>query len=264
VLNALCSFGVLQSKGQTYELAPVAKLLTGSYENLSSDYWEHLPVYLQEGTPYKKMDSVTDSENEYQSQVKALEWMMTPCAEYCCKLIPAKENASILDLGAGSGVWSYSYLKSNPSTNCTLVDWPAVLKVAKDSAAAADLGTRVNYIEGNYHEAQIPTDSFDMAILGNVTHIETPEGNNDLFTKISSALKEKGKLLIFDCYSDNPEGAIARSLYELGLGLRTQSGKVYSVETLQGWLTEHGFSDFDFHPLEVTPYTMGVLVATKR
>lgn len=264
VLETLISIGILERKEELYNLAPVTKLLTGSYENLSSDYWEHLPIFLKSGAPYKKMDQVSDSEKEYQSQVKALEWMMKPCARQACELITLKPNSKVLDIGAGSGVWSLSFLEKYSTSLATLVDWPAVLEVAKDSAQKASLNTRVNFIEGNYHEVSFGEELHDLAILGNVTHIETPEGNKKLFQKISSSLKPGAKLAIFDCYSENKEGQLARSLYELGLAIRTKQGQVYSVELLKSWLIELGYDTFEFNSLEVIPYTMGVLLATKK
>lgn len=264
VLETLVSLNVLEKNDGVFCLAPVTKLLTGNYENLSSDYWEHLPMFLQTGTPYKKMDKVTDSELEYQTQVKSLEWMMRPCAKLATDLIKISEDARILDIGAGSGVWSYAFLNKYKNVNATLVDWPAVLKVARQSAQELNIVDRVEFVESNYHEAKLSMNEYDLAILGNVTHIETEQGNKDLFSKISSSLKSGGKLAIFDCYSENKEGEVSRCLYELGLAIRTEQGKVHSVATLTSWLEEFEFSKFDFKSIDVTPYTMGVLVATKK
>jgi ubiquinone/menaquinone biosynthesis C-methylase UbiE len=266
ILNTLVSMKVLEKNDGLYNLAPVTKFLTGNYENLSSDYWEHLPTLLIEGTPYKQMDSIKDSETEYKTQVKSLEWMMTPSSMYVANIISEKMNKDslkILDIGAGSGVWSYSFLQNNKNSSAHLADWPAVLEVAKDSASKKGISDRVKYIEGNYHETEFG-ENYDLAILGNVTHIETKEGNIELFKKAARSLKSGGQLLILDVFGENPKGEISKWLYQLGLSIRTNEGKVHSPDELKEWLTDHSFDDFTFTSLDITPYTMGLLTATKK
>jgi len=263
VLETLISIKVLEKNGDLYSLSSVTKYLTGNYENLSSDYWEHLPKLLTEGNPYKKMDQVSDSENEYKVQVKSLEWMMSPSAVITAKMFPIskKNNLSILDVGAGSGVWSFAFLKENETATAALADWPGVLDVAKDSAKKQNLNNRVKYIEGNYHETNFNSD-YDLAIIANVTHIESTEGNQSLFKKIKAALRPNGILLIVDVFGNNKKGDVNKCLYQLGLALRTTKGEVYPPATLQEWLTTLGYREFNFHSLDVVPYTMGILSAT--
>lgn len=262
--NSLVTVGLLSRDGEEYMISPVLSLLKGNYQNLSTEYWEHLPKLLKTGEPFKRMDQVSDSEKEYQSQVKSLEWMMTPSAlSAFLALNEKRDGLKVLDVGAGSGVWSFNFLYKNPTTTATLCDWPLVLKVAKDTASRKNISERVSYIEGNYHQSELPQNHFDYAILGNVTHIESVEGNKSIFKKISQSLKEGGKLLILDAYGTSPEGELARSLYQMGLTIRTVQGRVYYPEEMKPWLIEAGFKTFEFHSLEATPHSMGMLVCLK-
>lgn len=266
ILNTLTTLELMSKTGDKYSLAPVCKLLTGSYENLSSDYWEHLPTLLQEGTPYKRMDNVEDSEKEYQTQVKSLEWMMSPSASYVANMFSQREsldNLNILDVGAGSGVWSYAFLQENKNVKTTLADWPAVLDVAKNSAAEKSISDRVSYIEGNYHKTNFGS-GYNMAILGNVAHIETEDGCSKLFQKIHESLEPGGSILIFDVYGENEKGELSKWLYQLGLAIRTENGKVHSPERLKELLSDTGYESFQFFSLDITPYTMGVVVGKKK
>jgi ubiquinone/menaquinone biosynthesis C-methylase UbiE len=263
-LNSLVAIGLLNQNGEGYMISPVLYLLKGHYQNLSTEYWSHLPTLLKTGEPFKKMDQVSNSEQEYQAQVKSLEWMMTPSAQKAVEIINVSNSKlQILDVGAGSGVWSFNFLYKNPGISATVCDWPLVLKVAKESAERGKISERVSYIEGNYHECELGTNQFDYAILGNVTHIETISGNKALFKKIAHALNSTGKLLIFDSYGKQEVGELARSLYQLGLTIRTVQGKVYSSEEMNPWLREAGFNNFAFHSLDATPQTMGMLVCSK-
>lgn len=263
LFQSLVTLGLLNQSANGFRISPVLMLLRGNYQNLSTEYWDHLPELLKTGTPFKRMDQVTDSEKEYQSQVKALEWMMKPCAKSAFDILSDKRELKVLDVGAGSGVWSFQFLYENPSSKATLVDWPMVLKVARATAETNKISDRVSYIESNYHEAQIPAGTFDYAILGNVTHIETEEGNRKLLDKIYHALKPGGKLLIFDAYGKDPKGALARSLYQMGLTIRTVQGQVFFPEELEVFARDAGFREFDFHSLPVVPYSMGMFICKR-
>lgn len=268
-LETLVTLGLLEKQNSHYEISPVMELLKGNYKNLSAEYWAHLPTLLKTGEPFKKMDAVTDSEKEYQVQVKSLEWMMTPCAELMVQTminLNSKINhgeVQVLDVGAGSGVWGFNFLYRNENAHATLADWPAVLVVARETAARKKILDRVNFIEGNFHQSEWPKEKFDVATLGNVTHILTEDANKTLFKKIYASMKPGGELIILDAYSDIPEGELARTLYQMGLTIRTIQGKVFMPEELKPWLKEAGFKSFEFHSLNVIPRSMGMLIAKK-
>lgn len=262
--ETLVTMGLLERENDQFRLSNVMTLLKGNYKNLSDEYWAHLPALLKTGAPFKKMDTVENSEMEYQVQVKSLEWMMTPCARLMVEKIgDNSRDLQVLDVGAGSGVWSFNFLYANPKAKVTLADWPAVLKVAKDTAEKTKITERVSYIEGNFHQTDFGSERFDYATLGNVTHIQTPDENKSLFKKIAKVLKPGGKLIILDAYGKAPEGAMARALYQMGLTIRTVQGRVYLPHELEPWLKEAGFTSFEFQSLETVPYSMGMLIAKK-
>lgn len=264
LLETLVTMGLLEKEGDNFSISKVMSLLKGNYKNLSDEYWAHLPTLLKTGAPFKKMDAVENSESEYQVQVKSLEWMMTPCAELMVTKLKENEKAlNVLDVGAGSGVWSFHFLYANSKATCTLADWPAVLKVAKDTATKKNILNRVSFIEGNFHQTDFGSARFDYAVLGNVTHIQTPDENKAIFKKIFDVLLPGGKLIVLDAYGKVPEGALARALYQMGLTIRTVQGRVYGPSELEPWLKEVGFSNFEFQSLEAVPYSMGMLIAKK-
>lgn len=153
--------------------------------------------------------------------------------------------------------------RRDPQSKITALDWPAVLQIAQISADQSGLSEQFSTLPGNYHDAELPTEAFDLILVGNVTHIETPAGNTALFTKLYAALKPGGKIVIFDVFGGQERGALQASLYAIGLGLRTAQGQVYPLAQLQSFLFAAGFKDLSNSPIEVTPYTMGMLVGVK-
>jgi len=267
VLDTLCAMGLAQNDGDRYALTMLAMgLMGGSYRELGDQYWAHLPGFLKTGQPWIKMDDANQSEAHYQSQAAALAWMLAPAAEAAAQALGIGEelkDLNILDIGAGSAIWSLTMARRDLGTSVTAVDWPAVLDVAAETASNFGLSDRLSTIVGNYHEVDLPESRFDLALLGNVTHLETPEGNRSLFEKVHRSLKPAGRIVIFDILPGQPEGDLNRTLYALGLALRTEHGRVYPPHELEALLGQSGFGPPKLTSLPVPPYAVGMLVADR-
>lgn len=266
ILDGLCALGAVERDGEGYALASVMQLLTSAYRNLGDQYWESLPQFLNTGTPLLKMDDVGQSERYYRNQAAALELMMTPVAEAASATLDIggkRKNLMVLDVGAGSAVWSLTFACHDPGIRVTAVDWPAVLEIALRAARRGGLQDRFSTIAGNYHEVELPDNFYHLAILGNVTHLETPQGNFSLFRRLHRSLRPGGEIAIFDVFPGHAVGDLARTLYALGLALRTEHGRVYPPEELKVLLGEAGFQEYTLNNLGVPPYTMGMLLARR-
>lgn len=264
LLDALASLGlVARGDDHAYALTSLAHmLLGGGYRHLGDEYWAHLPTFLATGEPIVEMDDVAKSEEFYQAQAAILGWMLTPAAERAAELLRhvLPPDAAILDVGAGSAVWSLTLARQLPNATVAAADWPAVLKVAKETAEQLGLADRLSTLAGNYHDGEFPAAAFDLAILANVTHLETPAGNRALLAKAARALKPGGRLAVIDVFPGQPQGNLNRALYVLGLALRTRQGRVYSVEELSAMMHDCGLPAPRLIPLDVTPHVLGVLL----
>lgn len=267
LLDALCSLRTVTHEGDAYSLSLVMQYLSGNYKNLSDEYWDHLPELLKSGIPLSAMDSVEQSEAQYQKQVSALAWMMQPAAMAAATILNIRKIRTalrILDVGSGAAVWSLACARMDPHCQVTALDWPAVLQIASASANAMGLGDRFTAMPGNFHEVNLPKGAYDLAIVANVTHLESRDGNISLFEKLHAALVEDGEIAIIDVMPGQSEGDLARALYAIGLALRTNQGEVHSQEALSGFLKSAGFASPSFTPLSVSPFTMGMILAKKE
>jgi N,N-dimethyltransferase len=168
-----------------------------------------------------------------------------------------------LDLGAGSAIWSLTMARYAPGAIVTAVDWPAVLEVAIATARQLGISERLHTIAGNYHELELPSSSFDVALLGNVTHLETLESCGVLFEKARRCLAPSGRIAIFDVFPGLVEGDLNRTLYALGLAIRTDHGRVHPPEELERLLLQSGFQRPVLVNLRVPPYAIGMLTAER-
>ncbi len=264
LLDGLVALGLVESAGKAYGLAPVARFLAGPYRDLGDSYWAHLPAFLETGEPMARMDDPRYSERQYQAQATALAWMMAPAAEAAATALGIggeRRGLAVLDVGAGAAGWSLALARRDPATRVTALDWPAVLVIAQKAAAEAGLQERFATIAGDYHKVALPEAAFDLAIVANVTHLETAAGNRDLFERLRRTLRRGGEIAIIDVFPGQPGGALPAALYALGLGLRTAQGRVHGTAELESWLAAAGFGDCRFTPLCTPPYTMGMLLA---
>jgi ubiquinone/menaquinone biosynthesis C-methylase UbiE len=207
VLETLRTLGLVSLEQSVYALTPLARLLlAGSYQNLSDEYWNHLPHFLKTGEPFKTMDDIVQSEEHYQSQAAAMAWMFGPASESVVRLLGIggeRTNLNILDVGAGSAIWSLAIASRDVGTRVTAVDWPAVLAVAKGLAQQRQLESRLTLLPGNFHEIEYPPEAFDLAILANVTHLLSAEANRTLFQRIRKSLQPAGELLVIDVFPND-------------------------------------------------------------
>lgn len=266
LLDALCTADVLVKNGGTYSPAPVLQLLSGTYQDLSSQYWNYLPEFLKSGRPMQRMDTPEEGQKQYAAQAVPLYWMMLPSATAAARMLKIgveRRNLDILDVGAGSGVWGLTFARHDAGARVTAVDWPDVLPVAKGFAERAGLADRFTTRAGNYHTVDLPASAFDLAVAANIAHLETESGLTGLFRRMHGALKPGGWMLVVDVFHGQPGGELNAALYELGLALRTARGRVHGQSTLAACLAEAGFGGSTCHPIPVPPFTMGMIVTQK-
>ncbi|MEM7455471.1 MAG: class I SAM-dependent methyltransferase [Planctomycetota bacterium] len=269
LLDAMVACGLAEQEGDTYRATVIAQMmLFGEYRNLGNKYWDHLDSFLRDGQPLVRMDDPSESEKHYARQAAILGWMLSPAAAEAAQILKSDDRisaGSVLDVGAGSAVWSLALAGLDDATEVTVNDWPTVLETARESADALGLAGRVNLLAGDFHKVDFPPAAFDLAIVANVAHLETLENFQSLMRRIADSLRTSGAIVVIDVVIGDGAGRdrTAHALYAIGLALRTEQGCVHQVSDLKSCLENSGFSSPEFVPLESPPYMLGMLVAFK-
>lgn len=267
ILEGLAALGMLQEDSERFHLTGLGKLLATTPQILGNRFWDHLPEYLKTAEPIIKMDVLQHQAEHYQAEVGPLGWMLGPAAEEAANVLEIgtrRKGLRILDVGAGSAVWSLTMIRRDWASRVTALDWPEVLTIAQQQAKAQQIDSQLNVLAGDVHQVPLPVGAFDLAILANITHLETPEGNEHVFRRVYGALDEQGEAIIIDVFPGSAEGDLTRILYRLGLALRTEHGQVYSSEHLNRQLKEVGFRSCEFTLLKSPPHMLGMLIASKE
>ncbi|TCO62480.1 methyltransferase [Actinocrispum wychmicini] len=198
--------------------------------------WEHLPEAVRTGELVYDV-AVNDTHPS--------------AAHHAAAVLP--EAKRVLDVGAGAAPWTIAYSAKNPGCRVTALDQPAVLPATRRAVARAGLADRYEFVSGDMFETSIELCSYDLIVLAQVCHLFDADACRDLISRLTPALAENGVLAIVE--------PVTSAMYELSLYLRTRHGRVHSVETYHGWLTDVGLADIQGTDLPSTP---AVTVITGR
>src|SRR5262249_17380517 len=149
LLDTLTALGYLTASDSRYSVST-------AFEDLRRDMsynWSHFPEFLRTGRPWMEIDrSMASTEKFYNDFFSCIDYAaeMTPAAEAIATRL-AGEPEHILDLGAGTGVWSLAMARRSSRTRVTGVDLPAVLN-AHFLRRAQELHCRerVDVLEGDF------------------------------------------------------------------------------------------------------------------
>ncbi len=267
VLEVLTSLGFADCNQGRYGASAALKDLDalgpGGVDGFVGAMWSQVPAFLLRGERYAHMDGPPDArEAAYSGVVSKLALVFAHGAHQLATKIPGNP-AHILDVGAGSGIWSLAMAERHTETRVTALDFPNVLQAFRIQAEHMGLSDRIGLLPGNFHCVAIPEDRFDRIVLANVLHLEPPEQAAALIGRVATTLLPGGDLVIVDMLGHGPPvGERARAIYALHLALRTRQGKVHPLSDLQAWVEQAGLLPDEVIALG-TPQGMGALVAHK-
>lgn len=174
--------------------------------------------------------------------------------------LTAQHEPKVLDLAAGSGVWSIALAQSAPTAHVTAVDLDGVLRVTQQFANRSGVGERYTYVPGDILEADYGS-GHTVAVLGHILHSEGPARSRRIVQRVFDALAPGGTLVIAE-YLVNAEhtGPPHSAMFAVNMLVNTENGSTYSFEEIEGWLQEVGFRGASKLPV---PAPSPLMLATK-
>jgi ubiquinone/menaquinone biosynthesis C-methylase UbiE len=162
------------------------------------------------------------------------------------------EKWKVLDIAAGHGLFGIAIARHNPNARVLAVDWPNVLEVAKENAAAAGVADRVGTIPGSAFEVDYG-DGYDLVLITNFLHHFDVETCETLLRKVHAALKPGGRAVTLDFIPNEdrvtPPPAASFAMTMLGT---TASGDAYTFAEYKKMFSNAGFSAIEMHELQPT------------
>ena len=100
---------------------------------------------------------------------------------------------------------------------------------------------------GHLFDVKLGQGVYDLAIAGNLCHLFDEAANRRLLGRLYDALGPGGRLAVMDVIPDEQPRPRWVALYELGLLLRTASGRVHPLAAYLDWLHVVGFEPPEQH-----------------
>ena len=123
-----------------------------------------------------------------------------PFAEQAAELAAALPGAprTILDVGAGSAIWSLAMAARLPQAHVVAVDLPGVVGAALETADALGVDRRrMSLVAGDYHDVVLPS-KVGRIVVANVLGMEQPDGARRLLARLAGQLAPGGQLVIVE------------------------------------------------------------------
>jgi ubiquinone/menaquinone biosynthesis C-methylase UbiE len=165
----------------------------------------------------------------------------------------------LLDVGGGTGIYSFALLQKNPQLHAIIFDRPEVLKVAEEMAIEYGVLDRTEFVAGDMFADELPSNA-DVILLSNILHDwDVPECQT-LIDRCATVLAHDGRLLIHDVFlNDELDGPLPVALYSASLFSLTE-GRAYSAAEYRNWLIAAGLKPA---PIVNTGVHCGVLAGSR-
>ena len=229
--------GRLLSSTHEQTVLPMALHLAHTWNN-----WHHLTDTVRKGeNPHQQ--HVTHLEPEQQKDfIGAMHVVGRELSEDIAALYDASFAHCLLDIGGGSGVYTMAFLRANPELRAIIFDLDRVIPLTQEFVANQGFADRVDFVAGDFYQDPLPP-GCDLALLSAIIHQNSREENRELFTKIYSALKPGGRVLIRDHIMDATRTKPgAGAMFALNMLVNTRGGDTYTLEEVKNDLQQAGFS----------------------
>jgi ubiquinone/menaquinone biosynthesis C-methylase UbiE len=206
--------------------------------------WLDLVQVVRTGRPATGRKNLPEEGAFFASFVESilpLGWPAASALAEHLRIEEAENEPSVLDIGAGSGVYSIPFALRSPKVRITAVDLPEVLKVTQQIAERYGIGDRLKTVAGDMAQVDFGS-GHRVATIGQILHSHDEVSNRALLKKTYAALAPGGVVAIAEfLVKPDRSGPLMGLIFAANMLVNTEAGSTYSFEEVHGWLRDAGF-----------------------
>ena len=263
MIDALMAVGIVEKYDDDHALSRAGHLLCQYDDDLGDAIWEKLADRVQ-----GKTDRSASDDQFQHHYLAATQWAHTASAMQAAEILDIggedqKPGIRILDLGAGSAVWSCAMAHRDPQSTVTVVDDAAAIEACRSTADSIELTDRFSSIEGDPLEASVPAESFDLVLIAQRIACLGAEQAGLLLKKAYEATAPGGRVVVIDLFRGPSAPNLAETIEALRLDLATVAGRMPGLEEIQQQLADSGLKRVQFTFLAASRVNLGMAVGEK-
>jgi len=274
-IRILCDYltvqGFLEKRGNAYALTPSSQTFlvrsSPAYMGTVTDFLaspEMIALWLTDPVSFVRkggsvgLANVANDNPVWIKFARAMVPFMMPVAGAIASDIAAWPNRPkrVLDVAAGHGMFGITLAKAIPGLEVTALDWPGVLTVAQENAAAAGVSERYRTIPGSAFDVDWGN-GYDVVLLTNFLHHFDREACVGLLKRTRAALRPGGRAVAseFVPNDDRVSPPLPAMFAYIMLG-STPAGDAYTAAEHQDMGRAAGFARVTTNPVAPTPQTL--------
>ncbi len=255
LLNSLVVLGLLVKETGKFKNAPDTSefLVRGKPEYMSNlqhisyvaDSWSTLTEAVRQGKSVYERPGGAEGEKRTAAFIEAMDYLSKRRAEGLISHLDLTGVKRVLDIGGGSGENAMEFARAKNDIEAVVFDLPKVVGLTDGYIENGGLSDRVKTVPGDYHEDEFGED-FDMVLLSQIIHSNSPDENEALIAKCVSALNDGGRLVIQDFIVDDdrtdPPWAVT---FALNMLVGTGGGDTYTEGEVRGFMQNARLSEIE-------------------
>ncbi len=248
-----------------YRVAPMCRsvLLPSAGENYLGDWIRNLDFFrqalsklaesVQKSTPHLNLSEYLKMETGGGRDFElAMENYAALRGKELVRYLDTSKSESLLDLGAGPGVYAFHLGMHNPNLKLYLQDMPEVLDVAKEVQKKYPLKNEIHYLPYDAVSGEVPG-SYDIVLVSNMLHMVGEQASRALLKKLYRNVNRGGSVVIQAQFlRDDHMGGRWPAVMDLILLCTTPAGRNHSVAEAREWMEEAGFSNIEYSKMGLT------------
>jgi hypothetical protein len=208
--------------------------------------WTTMTDAVRKGSTIVIRDSINDrSKNWLEPFIAQMHHRGKQQAHEIAELLDFKNVNKVLDVGGGSGAFSFAFIDKKPGLEATVFDLPNVVPITQKYIDKEGYKKKVETLAGNYLQDPLGS-GYDMTFLSAVIHSNSPGENKLLFKKCADAMNKGGQLVVLDhIMSEDRTSPFGGALFSLNMLVGTEAGDTYTVSEIKSWMAEAGFENIE-------------------